>query len=257
LKIARPNYDHATTQFANPDPGIKFTTQQDEIDLLNSLVTTTISTDVTTYVIGSSTPSVDDQDKVWYRLNANGGPNGVYTYYKGLWVRIPPLPAQTTQLYYGDPTLDFDANGKGLAGAGPVAKDFMGWALLTETTAQQTSPTDSLLERRMDNVGITGYDAGTNTWRTNIRGLAEASGGVSTIKTDVNTTYRAARSDLKAAKYSADGNVQGGALWGDPNGSTDFTALTGDVGNLTPLAISVVNPFFAMAYVGWIGYDSY
>lgn len=246
-----------TVSFANPDPGIKFTTQQDEIDLLNNLVTAEIAEDITPYIKGSTTPAVEDQDKVWYRLNANGGPNGTYTFYKGLWVRIPPIPANKISIYYGDPTVDFDGTGKGVAGAGPVAQDYMGWALANGNNGTANFSDRFLIGARMDNVGITGWDAGTQTWRTNIGGLSQASGGAATITTDVNTTYRSARAAAKSAKYSASGNVQGGALWGDPNGSTDFNILEADVGNVTPLPISVVNPFYAVAFIGFIGYDVY
>lgn len=247
----------ATTTFAVPDPGILFTTQAAQMALQNDLVTTTISGDVTTYVIGSTTPSVDQQDLLWYRLNANGGPNGFYAFYKGLWVRTPPLPANSITMYYGDPTVDFDGTGKGLAGAGPVAKDFMGWAIANGQNGTANFSDRFPIGARMDNVGITGWDAGTHTWRTNIRGVSEATGGTATVTTNVNTSYRSARSEVKAGKYSASGNVQGGALWGDANGSTDFTVLSADVGNVTPLPISVVNPFYAVAYLGWIGYDIY
>lgn len=244
----------AVTTFANPDPGIKFTTQQDEINLLNSLVTTTIPADLNTYVISTTTPAVEDQDKLWQRLNTNGSPLGLYIYWSGLWVLQPPPPSARVGLFFGDPTVQFDANGKGLPGPGPVAFDFYGWQICNGLGGTANFSDRFVIGARMDNAGISGWDSVSQRWRTNVRAAPESVGGVISITTDVNSSYRPARSAIKAGKYSADGNVQGGALWGDANGSTDFTVLEADVGNVTPLPINVINPFIASAFVAWIGY---
>lgn len=242
----------ATTQFANPDPGIKFTTQQDEIDLLNSLVTTTIDTDVNTFVYGSTTPAVEDQDKPWFRLNASGTPDSIYIYANGFWVKMPPSPGAEWGLYFGNPVVDFDGDGRGLKGVGPVAKTYYGWQLMNGKNGVANWSDRFIIGGRMDNVGITGY---SGAWRTNVTGSPLVVGGVTEITLDENTTYQPAENAILSAKYSADGNAQGGSLWGDTNGSSDFDVKAAVAGNTTPDSISVVNPFYAAAYIQFVGYD--
>lgn len=45
-----------------------------------------------TFTIGSNTPSVDDRDKLWFKVDASCVPIGWYIYYGGAWVRAVPHP---------------------------------------------------------------------------------------------------------------------------------------------------------------------
>lgn len=36
-----------------------------------------------------TTPTVDDRDKIWNKLNADGESQGLYFFQKGVWVAIP------------------------------------------------------------------------------------------------------------------------------------------------------------------------
>ena len=245
----------AVTSIASIDPTVKFTTPQAYIDQLNNLVTTTIDDTITPYILGSATPGVDDQDKVWHRTDSAGRFLGTYIFYNGFWVLpAPPLGARIG-MWSGDPTdaSMWDANGKGLPGAGPIANDTYGWQIANGHNGTANLSDQFIIGARMDNVGITGWDAGTQLWRTNVTGAPLTQGGVAEITTDATNTYRPATNAITSAKYSADGNVQGGALWGDVNGSTDFTIQAADAGQLAPDAISTVPPFYALAFIAYIG----
>lgn len=251
-----------TVTFANPDPGILFTTQQAEVDMLNSLVTAETDDDVTPYIVSSSTPGVDDQDKVWHRLNANGAPLGTYVFYNGIWVKEYPNVGGRISFFSGDPTAWFDANGLGLRTiAGNIMADYYGWQIANGQNGTANLSDQFIIGARMDNSGITGYDTVTDLWRTNIRGLAETQGGVPTITLDQYNTYRPAVGAKSVGLFDATdlARQDSGQLYGtvnDPsNPQTVFTEA--DLGNTSPPEISVVNPFYAMAIIAWVDYDTY
>lgn len=248
--------------FASPDPALKFTTVTDLVQVLDALVTAQTAEDITPYIVGDSTPAVEDQDKVWHRLHeTSGSPLGTYHYYNGIWVREEPPVGGRISWFAGDPNLFFDANGLGLRTiSGTVAADYFGWQIANGNNGTANLSDLFIVGARMDNSGITGWDDVLNLWRTNIRGHAETVGGEATITTDVNTTYRSARDSLEVGKWDADqARDASGVLWGLRSGTDDSLneeIYSGDAGNLTPLPIQVVNPFFAMAIIAWIGYGS-
>lgn len=49
-----------------------------------------------TFVFGSSTPGVDDQDKVWIKVDAANAFVGIYTYAYGSWVTPHDIPASSS-----------------------------------------------------------------------------------------------------------------------------------------------------------------
>lgn len=52
---------------------------------------------------GSPTPDVDQQQFPWFRLNSDGTPDALYSYYNGNWVRAHPVPPQDAGLvFYND-----------------------------------------------------------------------------------------------------------------------------------------------------------
>jgi hypothetical protein len=247
------------TSFGNPDPALKFTTLQNLVTLLNQLVSSTIATVLTPYVLSSSTPSVQDQDKIWHRLDMAGRYVGVYKFYAGLWVPPTPPPGSRIGLFAGDPTTNFDATGKGLPGPGPVAMDYWGWALNNGQNGTANLSDRFIICARVDNSGITGWDSGTQLWRTNITGAPLTEGGSATITLDAATTFQPATTATTAAHYMADGNTRdaGGGMWGHDAGDgtgAPFDLIPADPGNTAPDPISVVNPFYAVAYISWIGY---
>jgi hypothetical protein len=237
--------------YDNPDPLLKLTDYTDLVALLRLISSASIASDLAVYVKSTATPSIDNQDRVWARLDGSGRPLGTYIFYGGRWVRETPPVSARFGFFTGDPTLYFDGDGRGLTGSGDVAADYYGWQIMNGNNGTPNLSNKFLILGAMDNDGITGFSSG---WRTNVTGTPLGEGGEAEVTLDENTTYIPARNVVEAGKYTADGNTQGGSLWGDTNGSTDFNVIDADAGNDDPDPISIIPPFYALAMIQFIGY---
>lgn len=72
---------------------------------------------------GSTVPDAEDRDKPWFRINADGTPDKVYSYSSGNWMALHPLAAGLIMLYDGSEasinTLDGGESGAVTASTGP------------------------------------------------------------------------------------------------------------------------------------------
>lgn len=242
----------ATTTFAAPDPDLEFTTPTALVATLNQLVDTELPDDLTPYVVGSATPAVEDQDKVWHKTDSAGRPKGTFIFYAGTWRQEYTGRPSEARYFFGDPAFYFDANGKGKVGL-----EWDGWQIMNGLNGTANLSNKFVILGEMDNVGITGFSGGA--WRTNIRGAAEQTGGVSQITTTADNTFRPAKGAITAAHYSADGNTRDGTggIWGKDAGDgtgDPFDLVPADAGKPTPDPINVVPPFFAMCICQFVGY---
>lgn len=77
-----------------------------------------------TFNFGPTTPAPDDQDKPWFRTNADGTPDRLYVYSGGSWVAKHAIPAGAVWLYEGSegsiPTFDGGEAGVVTATGGPM-----------------------------------------------------------------------------------------------------------------------------------------
>lgn len=243
-----------TTTFANPDPSANPLTLTQLIAILNALVSTVIPGDYAPYVISSSTPAVDDQDKVWHKTDSAGRPLGTFLYYSGAWRREQNGRTGDVKLYSGNPGTDFDSTGLGIVGGNQD-----GWALLNGSNGMVDISNLFVVAADMDNLG-TGYNSGAGGWRSIITGAALSTGGASQITLNAANTYSPA---VVAAglfdHWKADGNTRSTSdgLWGNPDvsgGGSDATIVPASAGNPTPPPIQTIPPFYSLAYVGWVGY---
>jgi len=234
--------------FTAPDPSVDPRTFGQTVQQLNALWTGSISTDISTFIMGVDVPSVDNQIYPWFRINTIGAPVGWYAFRLGVWTREEPPVSARFGFFTGSPGDFFDATGKGLKGVGPIAGDYWGWALMNGKNGTANLSNRFIILGAMDNVGITGFDS---NWRTNVNGVPEATGGVAKITLDADNTYSP---DLVIGVHDATGESldNAGKLYGKlGDGSADLTIVTG---NTSPDEISVVPPFFAMALIQFIGY---
>ncbi len=223
-----------------PDPDVNPKTFRESVDALRPLMAGSVNVSGSTFIFGSEVPGVDDQDKLWFRKNSIGNLVGAYVFRLGVWAPSEPPVSARFGIFTGDPIEFFDANGKGLKGAGPIALDYWGWHLMNGVAGNQNWSNRFLIGGAMDNDGILGFDEG---WRTNVNGAAEGEGGVAEITLDVDNAYTGIELGLHDATGSAGG---GGPLYGTGTGMT--------IGETEPEPISVVNPFRAVAFIGFIGY---
>lgn len=56
---------------------------------------------LTATILSETTPGVDDQDKVWIKLHANGKPEGEYVYGAAGWNRVPAFASGMIMLFSG------------------------------------------------------------------------------------------------------------------------------------------------------------
>jgi hypothetical protein len=66
---------------------------QDLIQLIQSYVSVNSDPVLSTFVVSSSTPSAEDQDKVWFQTQAgvNGRPQSIRLYSDGVWNEFTPF----------------------------------------------------------------------------------------------------------------------------------------------------------------------
>lgn len=243
----------ATTSFDNPDPDACPTTFQETIDILNDLVETSVAGTFSGIIQGSSVPAVDDQDEIWCKFDAQGRPIGWFKYYNGNWRPVYTHPLGAIVMFTGDPSGLFDGTGLGI-----VNTVWDGFAICNGNNTTTNLSDKFVVGARMDGVGISQYDSG---WQTNVGGSAAKTGGSSTITLNDGNTYQPPVTGLTVGYWGADGNAPGtsaGGLYGRHHpevADNDAMLLAGDPGNTTPLPITTLPPYFACAYVQFIGYS--
>lgn len=233
---------------ANPDPSAAPTTLTQLIVILRTLVTAVVTGTYTPYVISSATPSVADQDKVWHKLDGAGRPLGTFIYYSGRWRRQPSGRVSQITMYSGDPSVDF----AGTAGLGTIEGEWDGWALCNGSNGTPNLSDKFIVAAKLDDLAV-GHPGGD--WKTSVDGTSQISGGAINIVLDASNTYRPPRDAVTVGRQTADGNAASvsGPLYGvGSSGSLDL--LTEDIGQPTPDPIPTLPPYFALAFVQYVGY---
>lgn len=240
-----------TPQLANPDPNaVPTNLQQLHDELNNSFLTVNVSGGpFTPYVISSTTPIVADQDKIWFKVDGNGRPLGIYKFYSGNWRKIYTGNPTEIKIFTGDPATYFDGTGLGIVGG-----EWDGWALCNGNNATPNLSNKFVTGGAMDNVGITGYSSG---WKTSVAGGSLGTGGAATQQI-INANL-----PLSNTQITGFGTYDGGASHTDKYaiitgkydaGSTQTTLTIGTIGADPQTALSTVPPFYALAFVMFKGY---
>lgn len=237
------------TEFDNPDPLDCPTTFAEMIALLNELVHSELVGEFVPYVTGAATPDVDDQDKVWHRVDATGRPLGTYVFYSGAWRKQYSGLIGEVVMYSGDPAQDFAGSG----GAGTVGGEWDGWQLCNGSNGSPNLSDKFIVGAKMDDLGV-GYPAGAGPWKTNVTGATTQEGaGVHEITLTNNNTYRPARDAVQVRRWEADTNTPNpaGSLYGV---GTSVDLLGADAGNTDPDVIPTLPPYYALAFAQFKGY---
>lgn len=240
-----------TTTFNTPAPEDCPTTFTELIAFLNLYVASQIDTDIIAYVTGAATPDVEDQDKVWHKVDANGRPLGTFVFYSGAWRKQYTSSIGTVVMYSGDPGTDFSGSG----GAGTVGGEWDGWQLCNGQNGSSNLSDKFIVAAKMDDLAV-GYPEGNGPWKTSVSGETTQSGaGVHEIQLNSSNTYRPATPAVTLGHWAADGNTPNiaGGLIGIA-GASDFDLIGADAGNPTPPVIPTLPPWFALAYAVFQGY---
>lgn len=76
-------------------------TVQDVLTKVEQFVTVDAPEGYQLVIIGSATPTSEQQSALWIRLNEDGTPFGAYVYL-GTWLRVPPFPINTIVFFSGN-----------------------------------------------------------------------------------------------------------------------------------------------------------
>ncbi len=242
-----------TITFANPPEGTCPSTFADAVTILQSLVSAQSPTGYLPYILGSSTPAVEDQNKAWIRQDAAGRPIGTFVYYAGAWRREYTGKPKEVVYFTGDPATYFDGTGRGLTTA-----EWDGWALCNGANGTPNMTDKFLIPAHMDNSD--GTDAYSSGWRTKVSGSALFTGGSATETLTEAKTWRQVEDALVLDLFAADGDTRSssGAMVGIHNIGTTIdgtvTLIAADAGNTTPDPFFTLPPFLAVAPCMFVGY---
>lgn len=232
--------------FADPPPGACPATFDDAVDILKTLITGAVTTGYSPFVMGATTPSVDDQDKPWIKLDTSGRPLGTFIFYAGNWRRQYNVPFGTAVWVFATPAV-FDSNGRGIVGG-----DWDGWHLANGHDGVFDLSDHFIIAGHMSDTSV-GYSGG---WRTTATGSPTSSGGgASTTLTTANVPMDAI--NLTVGKWKADSNARdpSGQMYGIPGGAAgEETTLSIDAGNASPTAFTNMPPYYVLAIAVFIGY---
>jgi hypothetical protein len=243
--MANPTF---TAQLGLPDPSAAPLTVTELVNLLNTLFLPVEIGNFSNQIIsGSSTPSVTDQDKLWFKLDGAGNPLGFYKFVGGNWRPVYSGKIGEITMFSGNPVGIFDSTG--LSAIGSV---WDGWALCNGNNG-----TIDLRDRFI----VSGLFYTGGNWVTHVTG------------TNVNTGGAATHLIVEQELPSYDPNFSGAEFdSGTPNalnrliidsrylgypqtipGSNVSSDIHyGAVGPQTP--ISTLPPFIAVGYVQFVGY---
>lgn len=184
---------------------------------------------------GSTTPSVSNQDKPWFRTDSQGRPMGWYVYYNGAWRRSLTEAVGTLKEFTGSPAGVFDATGKGIVGS-----MWDGWAICN---GQNGTPD-------LRNKFTVGADAHTSGgWVVSFGGVNTSTGGDYQVTLTVPNLPPHSHEVKGFYRYWRGSTPAGDAVWeADANKSIQTEATGGGQ------AFSILNPYFAAVKVMCIGY---
>lgn len=236
---------------ADPDPAIPLTDLTNLVTVLRTLVAGVLSQEISPIIKSDAIPTVDQQGYPWLRTVA-GKPYGLYTFTGGFWVLVPPdAGSRIACPFNGNPATFFSGTGLGIPGAGPVALDYYGWALMNGMNGTADLSNQFVVGARMNNLSI-GYDG---QWKTDIEGVPGAQGGLTEITLDAGNTYQPAAAATKVDLWKADGNARdaGSAIFGQKASTGTYELIPAVAGVASPTPINVVNPYYAFALLQYLG----
>lgn len=236
------------TQIGHVDPNAVPLNVNGLIDLLNTVVTSEITGSYIPYIIDSITPGSDKHDYAWIQTDSQGRPLAIKIWYNGNWRRVYNGMLGEVRGYHGDPSVDFDTDGKG-----KIGELFDGWHLCNGRDGTPDLSDKFLLAGHMNNEnGHVGYD---NGWQSFIGGTDQKTGGEDSTTLTSATTYQKATQEVKLKLWSADGNAPNntGDLFGlGANG--EHTLIQADPGNTQPTSFTNLPPFIALGWIIFVGY---
>lgn len=237
-----------TTAFALPSPNAAPLDFTQQVQILNTLVHSQIEGNYLPYTIGHSVPGVDDRNKAWIELDSVGRPLAIKIWVTaggGAWRRIYNGMLGQICMYNGDPTVDFDNDGRGLIG-----KFYDGWHLCNGNDGTIDLSDRFIIGGHMNKAdGKVMYD---NGWVTSVDpDKSQATGGALDFGPGTLNSYWPS---IDVGLWTANGNAPAddGDLFGLKGGQKSFRIQNENV----PPHIQILPPFIALGFVQFIGYTT-
>lgn len=250
-----------TAEFGNPSPETTVANLQELVTQLNLLA---LPQDVgdgsyLPYIISANTPAVEDQDKLWYRLDNADRPIGTYSFYNGNWRIQYTGRLGEIRFFSGDPTLYFDATGLGIVGG-----IWDGFALANGQNNTPDLSNTFIATANMNNSGGgTQYDNGWQSY-VNAAGVVKTGGAASLLLADtqlpnIRVTIEGKKAyddgetstdyEMIVTKHGVGGNASltVGNFGSNPNPDDETTPIP-------QVAMPTIPPFYALAAAQFVGY---
>jgi hypothetical protein len=266
------------TEFGMPPPDAAPLNLTQLFTLANKLVSSRIDGNYLPYVLQSGQPSVNDQDKVWFEQDSQGRPVAVKVWWigsgpNGAWRRIYNGMMGEIRGFHGAPGYGpapalFNTNGMGNVGL-----EYDGWHLCNGKDGTPDLSDKFICGAHMNKLDSkSDYEDGE--WQTMVAGgdNPKHTGGAKDFTLSDATTWRPVRPDLWVGRWTASTpqrdddslmygfpkKVATGTDSGtpDPNDPPNHLILPKDEGNAEPNPVSVINPFVALGWIIFVGYQS-
>ena len=245
--------------FDNPDPLDKTADFTAFVALLNVLIRGEIEGDYFSSVVGDATPSVDDQDKVWYRTDGQGRPIGTYHFYAGAWRREYDHRLGEIVAYSGNPMVDFAGPGH----SGTVGGEWDGFQLCSGENGSPNFTNKFIVGAKMDDLAV-GFDG--LHWKTSVDGTTkqESLSGKGVVELTEDNVPHAERAELRTGRWDADipslfapGDIYGFPLQtGFPDAGVPANAhvlIPGEAA-IPKISFPTLPNYYALAYCVFFGY---
>lgn len=216
---------------------------QDIVNLNARYLYANLDEAATRFVKSATTPSADDQDKMWAKFDANGVFVGWFFFYNGAWRKFQNATIGDIKLYDGPTAGVFDATGKGVVGG-----DQDGWCLCNGNNGAPDW---------RDRFPIAANQIDSGTWKTNATGSLTATGGshqVTLTEDQIPEHYH--RIDWEEETNMEDGGSKKavGSITGEP----DTVPTQGSVSKTTSVGGGEPHdnmpPYIACAAMRFMGY---
>jgi hypothetical protein len=233
-----------------PDPAMHPQTFGEACRFIDQLLRGTLQGSYIPYVIGSTTPTVQDQDKLWFRLDGSGRPLGLFYYYSGSWRRQNTGLAGEVRMFSGNPATYFDSTGKGISGT-----EWDGWALCNGNNGTFNLTDRFIISAHMDGSG--GIAPYSSAWQTGVTGAATLNGGAKQATLTTGQVPIAPTDAVIVDKFADTGRDVSGHVFGihgSPAPGGTYELIPASAGETSPDPVPTLPPYVALGFVLFIGY---
>lgn len=229
------------------------------IDLLNPRVHSAMQGSYLPYVIQHDTPNVNDRDKAWIELDTQGRPIGQKVWWHGNWRRIYNGMLGEIRGFSGDPGYNTSGNFNP-DGLGNVGGPYDGWHICNGKDGTPDFSNRFLVAADMGGSGGGYID---NQWKMFLNDgidnkFHDAGGQWREVLEPKNIPFPTLPDRIPVDHWRWDDATRDptGKLFGKTDATVDEYFLPAEEGNPDPEGVFVGPPFYAVAWIIFVGYTT-